>query len=70
MEKEKTQNWYHLWSSVWNFTVDQSTGFIKIKPEEQRPVPLHELPDDVIKYIDESRFYYDKMKKVCMRLTI
>jgi len=69
-KKERTQNRYHLWSSVWNSTVDQSTGFIKIKPEEQKPVPLHELPGDVIKYIDESRFYYDQMKKVCMRPTI
>ena len=67
-EKGSTENRYKLWSPVWYSTVDQSTGFIKIKPEEQKPVPLHELPQEVIKYIDESHFCYEEMKKACLKV--
>ena len=67
-EKGSSENRYKLWSPVWYSTVDQSTGFIKMKPEDQKPLPLHELPQDVIKYIDESRHYYDDMKKVCLKV--
>ena len=69
-EKGKTQTRYQFWITAYNSAVDESTGFIKIKPEEQKPVPLNELPDDIIKFIDESRFYYDQMKKVCLKPTI
>jgi len=75
MGEKRTENQYLLWSQVWCSTEsvdqnDQSTGLIKIKPEEQKPVPLHELPDDVIKCIDKSHFYYDMMKIVCLRPSI
>ena len=66
-EQGSSENRYRLWSPVWYSTVDRSTGFIKIKPEEQKPVPLNELPCDVLKYIDESRAYYDEMRKACLR---
>ena len=67
-EKGSIETRYKLWSAVWHSTVNQSTGFIKIKPEEQKPVPLHELPQDIIKYIDESRFCYEEMKKACLKV--
>ena len=67
-EKGSIATRYKLWSAVWHSTVNQSTGFIKIKPEEQKPVPLHELPQDIIKYVDESRFCYEEMKKACLKV--
>ena len=66
-EKGSSENRYKLWSPVWYSTVDQSTGFIKIKPEELQSVPLSDLPHYVIKYIDESRICYDEMRKNCLR---
>ena len=67
-EKGSSENRYKLWSPVWYSTVDQSTGFIKIKLEDQEPLPLHELPHYIIKYIDESRRYYDDMKRACLKI--
>jgi len=51
----------------WNQQVNQSTGFVKIKPGEQKPIPLHELPSDVVKCIEDSRAYYTEMKNDCIK---
>jgi len=51
----------------WNQQVNQSTGFVKIKPEEQKPVPLHELPSNVVKCIEDSHVYYKEMRKDCIK---
>lgn len=66
-EKRSIDTQYKIWSSVWNSTIDQSTGFIKTKLEDLKPVPLNELPQAIIKYIDESKFYYHEMKKFCLK---
>ena len=51
----------------WNQQVNQSTGFVKIKPGEQKPIPLHELPSDVLKCIEDSRVYYTEMRNDCIK---
>jgi len=53
--------------SQWNSTVDQSTGFIKVKREELPPVSLHGLPNEVLGAIEKSKIYYQEMKKYCIR---
>ena len=55
--------------SQWNSTVDQSTGFIKVKPEELPPVPFHELPHEVMGAIENSKICYQEMKKYCIDIT-
>jgi len=55
--------------SQWNSTVDQSTGFINVKPEEVPPVPLHELPNKVLNAIEKSKMFYQEMKKYCIHIT-
>ena len=66
-EKGISASWSKLWSPVWFTTVDQSTGFIKINPGEQNPVPLQELPHDIIKCIEDSRPCYSEMKRASIR---
>ncbi|XP_065901570.1 uncharacterized protein [Dysidea avara] len=51
----------------WNVNLYQSTGFIKIKPEEQKQVPLHELPSEVVKCIEECHVQYMEMWKDCIK---
>lgn len=68
-EKGSSEDRYKIWSPVWYSTVDQSTGFIKTKLEDLKPVPLNELPQAVIKCIDESQFYYNEMRKFCLKPT-
>ena len=48
-------------------TIFQSSGFIKIKPEQQVPVPLHELPNEVIECMEKSRMFYEDMQKACIK---
>ena len=57
---------YAPWSA-WCNTVFQSSGFIKIKPEQQVLVPLNDLPSEVVKCIDESRIHYEEMQKACIK---
>lgn len=59
---------YKVWpSSVWHSTVIKSSGFIKVDPEKQKPVPINDLPQDVQKYIKDSRFYYEELQKACIK---
>ena len=59
---------YKVWSSkIWHSTVLQSTGFIKINPGEQVPVPINDLPREIQKEIEDSRFYYEELKKACLK---
>ena len=59
---------YKVWASKhWHATVIKSTGFHKITPGGQKPVPINNLPKEIQKYIEESRFYYEEMKKVCIK---
>jgi len=58
---------YKVWKTDWYQQLTQSTGFIKTKPEEQKPIPLQELPCDVVKCIEDSRVYYTEMKKDCIK---
>jgi len=58
---------YKVWKADWYQQLNQSTGFIKTKPGEQKPVPLHELPSDVVKCIEDSRVYYTEMTKHCIK---
>jgi len=57
---------YKVWNN-WLDVLNQSSGFIKIKPEEHKPVPLHELPSEVIKCIMESHECYMDMKRECIK---
>jgi len=54
---------YSFWEQHWFSTIKQSTGFIKTKPEEQKPAPLHELPSQLLKWIEETRVQYTEMRK-------
>ena len=38
---------YKIWKDEWYVEIIQTSGFIKIKPEEQKPVPLDELPSEI-----------------------
>ncbi|XP_065897382.1 uncharacterized protein [Dysidea avara] len=58
---------YNVWKADWHQQVSQSTGFIKTKPGEQKPVPLYEMPSDVVKCIEDSRVYYTEMRKDCIK---
>lgn len=59
---------YKIWSSkIWHATLLQSTSFNKITPGGQKPVPINDLPKEVQQYIEESRFYYEEMKKACLK---
>ena len=69
-EKGTSEKWCKLWSTAWFSAVDKSSGFIKINPAEQKAVPLNELPPDVIKFIEESRTYFDEMKMACLQPTL
>jgi len=62
--------YYKIWVENWNSEINQSTGFIKIKPEDQKPVPLHELPSEVVKCIEDSRVYYMEMRKDCIKPSV
>ena len=42
---------YSPWNS-WYDTVLQSSGFKKVMPTQQVPIPLNELPNEVVKCID------------------
>jgi len=55
--------------SQWNSTVDQSTGFIKVKQEDLPPVSLQGLPNEVLKAIEKSKIFYQEMKRYCVRVT-
>ena len=57
---------YAPWNS-WMNSVFQSSGFVKIKPEEQTPVPLHELPTEVVKYMEKNKMFYEEMQKACIK---
>ena len=58
---------YKVWSSkIWH-SVLQSTGFIKINPGEQKPVPINDLPREIQKCIEDSRFYYEELKKARLK---
>ena len=57
---------YAPWSA-WCDTVFQSSGFIKIKPEQQVPVPLNELPSKVVRCMEESRMHYEEMQKTSIK---
>ncbi|XP_065896223.1 uncharacterized protein [Dysidea avara] len=61
---------YKMWIDNWFDVLNQSSGFIKTKPGEQKPVPLHELPNEVVKRIENSRECYMEMKKECVKLLI
>ena len=69
-EKGTSEKWCKLWSTAWFSAVDESSGFIKMNPAEQKPVPLNELPPDVIKFIEESHTYFDEMKMACLQPTL
>ena len=59
---------YKVWASKdWHATVMQSTGFCKNTAGVQKQVPINDLPKEIQKYIDGSRFYYEEMKKVCLK---
>ena len=55
------------WGERWFADLKQSTGFIKIKPDERKPVPLHELPNDLVQCIKECRVQYSEMQKDCIK---
>ena len=57
---------YSPWNS-WHDTVLQSSGFNKVMPAQQVPIPLNELPNEVVKCIDKSRIYYKEMQKACIK---
>lgn len=56
---------YEPWISF-NTVINQSSGFIKSNPEQQEPVPLDELPTEVVKHIDANRLQYKEMQQVCI----
>ena len=56
---------YEPWISF-NTVINQSSGFIKSDPEQQQPVPLSELPPEVVKHIDANRLQYKEMQQVCI----
>jgi len=59
---------YKFWvSGIWHSTVNQSNGFIKINPGEQKPVSITELPQEIQQYIEDSRFYYEELQKACLK---
>ena len=47
--------------------IKASSGFIRIKPEEQKPVPLDQLPKEVVQCIDECRPSYEAMLGACIK---
>ena len=60
-------NNYKVFDENWCHIVNNSSGFIKCKPGDQKPVPLHELPTEVVKCIEESQLYYREMCKDCIK---
>ena len=61
---------YKNWSSqnVWlHSTVLQSSGFIKTNPMDQKPIPINDLPREVQEHIEDSRFYYNELRRVCLK---
>ena len=60
---------YKIWTlkGRWHSTVTQSTGFIKINPGEQKPVPINDLPTQFQKCVEDSRFYYEELRKACLK---
>ena len=44
-----------------------SSGFIRIKPEDQKPVPLEQLPKEVVQCIDECCPSYEAMLGACIK---
>ena len=59
--------YYKIWIEKWTNEINHSSGFIKATPESQKPVPLHELPREVVKCIEDSRVHYTEMRKDCIK---
>ena len=55
-----------IWAE-YHRTLKASSGFIRIKPEEQKPVPLDQLPEDVVQCIDDCRPSYEAMLGACIK---
>ena len=61
---------FHIPYAPWNAwcdTVFQSSGFIKVMPEQQASISLKELPNEVVNCIDKCRTHYEEMQKVCIK---
>jgi len=56
----------HVWAE-YHKVVKASSGFIQVKPEEQKPVPLEQLPKEVVQCIDECRPSYEAMLGACIK---
>ena len=48
-------------------TLYTSSGFIKTSYSEQKPVPLHELPAEMMRKIDLCQPYYEEMLPACVK---
>ena len=57
---------YEAWTSF-NSVINQSSGFIKTNPEQQQPVPLNELPTEVVKHIEINRLQYKQIQQFCIK---
>ena len=59
-------NQYDIWAPF-NTVINQSSGFIKVTPDQQKPVPLHELPAEVMTHIENNRPQYKEMLQDCIK---
>ena len=57
-------------NDIWaphNTVINQSSGFIKVTPEQQKPVSLHELPAEVMAHIENNRPQFEEMQQDCIK---
>ncbi|XP_064382535.1 uncharacterized protein LOC135331342 [Halichondria panicea] len=54
------------WESYFD-SFQESTGFIKSPSMDEKPIPIHELPTDMVEYIDTCNPRYEKLLDKCNR---